>query len=240
MRRKKRIFIIILIVTTLILGIMNHKGYFLPKAQIGMKYAHWNNRDYHMEENNDWYYEPDGCVAKNEWGYYLYSLKGDKNKSYHTLYPSIIDGYHGHPVYIESDYQIPTAGIVTGIIITENGPSVWETKFVKQKKVVKLLQVLMNDSDTNLLKQEKNVTNADVYSIYLCFENCPVSGKFAGHIVKYGEEYIVITGNKHLLTYESAGNVKINKGVNYTVIQDNDIKKEIDKIVALLRYRIES
>lgn len=240
MKRVKKIFIIILSIVIFILLVMYHKGYFLPKAQIGIKYTHWNNRDYYLKENENWFYEPNKWVAKNDEGYYLFSLKGDIKKNYYTLYPSIIDGYHRHPVFIESGFRIPTSGTVTGIIITEGGPSVWGTKFVQQKKVINLLQVFLNESDINQCRQEKDVINADFYKIYFCFENCPVSGKFAGYIAETEKDYMVIMGEKGILSDGSGGHVKISKGANCVVVKDIETKKEIKKIIGILRYYIES
>lgn len=230
--KRNKILIALVILIVGIILIKYNKVNFFTNAQIGVKYARWNNKDYVREEKEEWFYELDKKVAKNEWGYYLYSLKGDKNKDYHILWPSIANEDDNHLVYIESGFQIPTEGEVTGIIVAKDGNTLWNTKFIEQKKTTVLIRELLKENNFEFTEEEKELSQfANYYRIYLCFNNCPIAKKVVGYIVEQGKEYIVIRNKSSPFHVTDRGEMKIKKGVEYMIVDDKKIRREIRGII---------
>ena len=230
--KRNKILISIVILISGIVFIIYNKVIFLPDAQIGVKYAHWNNKDYVREEKGVWVYELDKKVAKNDWGYYLYSLKGDKNKDYHVLCPIIANEDENHLLYVESGFEITTEGEVTGIIVAKDGNTLWNTRFIKQKKIPSLINELSKENNFVLTEEEKELSQfVNYYRIYLCFNDCPISGKVVGYIVEQGKEYIVIKDESSPFYVTDRGEMKIKKGIEYMIVDNKNIRREIRGIL---------
>lgn len=194
-----------------------------------MKYAQWNERNYIREEKEIWFYELDEKVAKNQWGYYLYSLKGDKNKEYHVLFPEIKKGGENHLLYVESGFEVPMAGEVTGIIIAKNGNTMWNTRFIPLNKSKRFVKALSDKKGYKTADEKIMISPfANYYRIYLCFNDSPVLGKLAGYIVEQGKKYILIEGDSSPFYIMDTGETEMKKGESYIVVGDKKINKRYD------------
>ncbi|RFZ78427.1 hypothetical protein DS742_13440 [Lacrimispora amygdalina] len=214
----KPVGILLIICLTFIFWIIWGTGYFLPVTQIAEVSVEWKGNQYHPtdineeEEHIKYAYRIDKSVARSERYDILYLLKGDKNKEYNVLVTADPEGER--QLWIKNGYEIPLDGEITGGIL-RNG-------FI-DKQIMNTIVELSKYPDI-IVSKEVFISRKYSYPIFLCFNDCPVSGKYFGKICEVGDNLIIYTESTESI---SSGEDK----VSLTFIKDKKIKKKLSKII---------
>lgn len=214
----KPVWIILIICLSFIFWIIWGTGYFLPVTHIAEAAVEWKGNQYHPNEINEegehikYAYRIDKSVARSERYDILYLLKGDKNKEYNVLATADPEGER--QLWVKYGYEIPLEGKITGGILRND--------FLDEQIMNTIME--LSEYPDIIVSKEVFINRKYSYSIFLCFDGCPVSGKYFGKICEVGDNLIIYT---EATDYNSSGEDK----AALTFIKDKKIKKKLSKII---------
>ncbi|WP_143322430.1 hypothetical protein [Clostridium sp. HBUAS56010] len=224
----KPVWIILIICLSFILWIILKTGYFLPlTSHQSNSWVEWQGKKYDVYDKGDY---PDDYVflfninkpvARDEEYNFLYSLTGDQKKEYNVLIMEGKDDHDGPQLCIQEGYEIPLDGEITGGILVN------DDIFIDKNTINEIVE-LSRESDI-IIPWEALGDKYFFYSIYLCFNNCPVSGKIFGGIWKVGDSMVIYRNADEA---DSSGEDK----VALTFTKDRKTRKKLSKYIKVSWY----
>ncbi|WP_313152263.1 hypothetical protein [Lacrimispora sp.] len=217
----KPVWIILIICLLFILWIIQETGYFLPVAEeINNAWVDWKENRYYVYDRGEY---PDDYVflfdinkpaVRDEEYTFLYALKGDRKKEYKVLAKEYNIDYDGPQLCIQEGYEIPLDGEITGGILFNDDAFL-------DKYIVNTIVELSKNPDIIVPREAFSYKHL-INPIYLCFNNCPVSGKYFGEIWEVGDSMIIY---RKVDESDSSGEDK----VALTFIKDKKVRRKLGK-----------
>lgn len=235
MKKNKQLLRVCLIFLTIsifvVMWIKYELGDLLPTTHIAISAVEWAGNSYTlMDENKQseyifvtgkWLARDDNSVA-----YFLHSLKGDLKKEYSVV--AVSDNDNRDQLFIKTGYKIPLEGKITGGVMTFQSTS-YGGNFLDEKVINSIIKASEN-SNLQISPQVLKDDEFKFYRIYLCFDNCPVSGSFWGLVGRSDDNFIIVPQRSdEALAQDGIKEIKIDGNVFF--INDKKLKKELNKYI---------
>ncbi|MTK06695.1 MAG: hypothetical protein F8N38_06395 [Hungatella sp.] len=235
MKKNKQILRVCLIILTLslfvVMWIKYESGDFLPTTHIAIAAVEWAGSSYTLmdeDKQSEYIFVTGKWLARddNSVAYFLHSLKGDVKKEYSVV--AVSDNDNRDQLFIKTGYKIPLEGKITGGVMTFESTS-YGGNFLNEKAINSIIKASEN-SNLQISPQVVKDDEFKFYRIYLCFDNCPVSGSFWGRVGKSNDNYIVVPQTCDE-TFAQDGIKVIKSDSKVFLIKDKKLKKELNKYI---------
>lgn len=235
MKKNKHLLRVCLIILAfcllVIMWIKYEFGDFLPTTHIAIAAVDWNGSSYTLMDEDkqfEYVFVTGKWLARdnNSVAYFLHSLKGDVKKEYNVV--AVTDNDNRDQLFIKNGYEIPLEGKLTGSVMTFVSYS-YGGEFLNKKIINSIVETSKNP-DFQISPQELKDDEFKFYHIYLCFDNCPVSGSFWGRVGKSRDNFIIIPQGPNE-AFVPDGMKEIKSDSKIFVINDKKLKKELNKCI---------
>lgn len=195
----KKIRLVVIPLFVAVLWFAYENDAFLPRAHIAVGFMEWGERNYYPEDGN--YRYAVGKKIAVDGGYYIFCLDGDTKKEYKAVAQGTGWGIGQfsleHTLFLQEGYTIPLTGTVTGAVITSGNSRFG--KYISASRAEDILRKIQisgdeNQSGSRILTTQISVSE-NSQEVWLCYDNCPVSGTLAGYLEKRDGGLYFITEN---------------------------------------------
>lgn len=234
-----KVCLIILALFLLVVMVIKYEfGDFLPTTHIAIAAVEWAGSSYTLmdeDKQSEYIFVTGKWLARddNSVAYFLHSLKGDVKKEYSVV--AVSDSDNRDQLFIKNGYEIPLEGKITGGVMTFESTS-YGGDFLNEKAINSIVKTSKNP-DLQISPQEIKDDEFKFYRIYLCYDNCPVSGSFWGRVGKSADN-IIIVPQRTDEAFVPVGMKEIKSDSKVFVINDKKLKKELNKYINRLHGKL--
>ena len=235
MKKNKQLLRLCLIILALflfvVMWIKYEFGDFLPTTHIAIAAVEWEGSSYTLldeDKQSEYIFVTGKWLARddNSVAYFLHSLKGDVKKEYSVV--AVSDNDNRDQLFIKTGYKIPLEGKITGGVMTLESTS-YGGNFLNKRAINSIVKTSKNPN-LQISPQELKDDEFEFYRIYLCYDNCPVSGSFWGRVGKSADKFIIVPQRSDE-AFVPVGMKDIKSDNKIFLINDKKLKKELNKYI---------